>query len=157
MGDFAQEAALLLRDRISVLAEAADELPSILAYDLDALLQGGEDGRFQSFLEDGSLHETAACLVKAFDDGHFDALAKDPVQVVKSLAQRISKERGGVKKKKLMVPIRLCLTSTDRGPDMSKLLDLLRYVDDNVLCEASPLAARVGSLRTALSHELSPS
>lgn len=143
--DFVVKAALLLKGRIRVLGTAALELKSILAYDIHSVLK---DERFSEIVEDGSLRETARCIVRAYERGHLDDLGRE-AGGVKELADRISEERGGIKKKKLMTSLRLCLTAGTAGPDMDLLFDLLRSVDDNVICDAPPLSRRIEMLKAA--------
>jgi len=142
-GDFVGRASMLLKDRISVLSEATEELRNIMGYDLDGMLACD---KFQQYVEDGSLKETAKCLVEAKGDGFFDAVGEDP-DLFKKLAKRISEARGGVKKKALLAPLRLCLTTSDHGPDMAVLFDMMRFVDENVLLEAVSLDGRIELLQ----------
>lgn len=148
-GDFAEKAALLLRGRIGALCEAPAELKHILAYDLDSMLtELAEDSQFAEYLEDGSVAETARCLIQAYEEGALILLGRE-TGVLKQLTERISAERRGVKKKKLFVPLRLCLTASSAGPDMGVFLDLLQRVDDNVICDAPTLSQRMDMLKAA--------
>jgi len=142
-GDFVQKASILLRERVSVLTDAAAELRSIMAYDIDAML---ESEVAKEHCESGAIRETAKCIVEAHASGAMKDIGTDP-QVVKDLAKQISEERGGVKKKALLVPYRFCLTASDHGPAMNILFDLLESVDDNVLCDVVPLGRRIELLR----------
>jgi len=151
-GDFVRKAAILLRERISVLTEAATELRSIMAYDIDAML---ESEVAREHHESGSIRETAQCLVAAHSSGAMNYIGKDP-NVVKDLAKLISEERGGVKKKALIVPYRFCLTASDHGPAMNILFDLLDSVDDNVLCDVVPLDSRINLLYEKVLNDAYP-
>jgi len=145
-GDFCQQASVLLRDRISTLVEAGDELRSMMAYDIDAMLTGDQ---FKQWVEEGAVKETAKCIVEAYEAGDLDAIGSDP-DVFKKLAKKISKARGGAKKKALLVPLRLCLTAADAGPDMAKFFTMLNFADDNVLLDVTPLGRRIELLKEKL-------
>jgi len=142
-GEFVMWATSLLRERISVISEAADILKAMLHFDLDEMMST-EIGK--TYLKDGSLQDTAKCIVEAHDRGSFDALGSDP-KIFKNIAKEISDARGGVKKKALLEPIRLCLTSRDHGPNMADFLGMLMCVDDNVLHKCVPLDHRIDRLR----------
>jgi len=138
-GEFVRQASLLLRDRISVLTEAGDELRSIMEYKLDEMFVSDD---FKKWVEDGSIKETATCILQAKADGDLDNIDQDP-DVFKKLSKRISKERGGVKKKALLAPLRLCLTASDHGPDMAIFFKMMNQADENVLCEVVSLDQRL--------------
>lgn len=144
-GDFVAKACTLLRGRISVISEAAEELISIMKYDLDAM-KSNEQAKV--YIEDGSIRETAQLLVAAKERGELQDIGANP-QVLKDLAKSISEARGGVKKKALVEPIRLCLTSALDGPDMNIFFQLLRSADDNVLCKKVTLDERIEQLKAA--------
>jgi len=152
-GEFARRASLLLRDRISVLAEAADELLAITSYELRAALDTSAVAR--PFLEDGSLRETARCITEAHARGELDALGEDP-EVLKNLVRNVSRARGGVRKRALLVPLRLCLTASDHGPDMNRLFGLLRAVDGSERCELVPLHGRIELMKELLFLDTGP-
>jgi len=145
-GEFVRLAAVLLRDRISVLADAAEELKGILAYDLQGMLEAPVA---QDYVADGSLRETARCILDAKAEGHLEAVGRDP-EALRKLAKAISEARGGVKKKALLVPLRLCLTASDHGPDMAVLFEMLAAADEGVLCEVVPLHRRLELLQEML-------
>lgn len=145
-GEFVLCASRLLRDRISTLAEASDELRRMLEYRLDVMLA---DERFRKWIDDGSIKETAKCIVKARADGAFDGVGRD-ADVFKKLASRIGEERGGVKRKALLTPLRLCLTASNRGPDMAQFFGMLSVVDSNVLVDTVSLDERIRRLQNAL-------
>lgn len=147
-GEFVHRAALLLRDRISVLADAAEELRAVLAYGLREVLAEPTDTAAE-FLASGALHETARLLCEAHARRELEAVGADP-QALKALAKSIGEARAGAKKRALLVPLRLCLTASDHGPDMTKLFALLRVADENVLCEVVPLGRRIELLRELL-------
>lgn len=142
-GDFVQKACLLLKERIGTLQEAVGELKSILQFDLQHMMSTAVA---KPYLEDGSLKETARLIVEAHSRGDMEGIGSDPT-AMKSLAKDISEARGGVKKKALLVPLRLCLTACDHGPDMTLLFDMLRHVDDNVLIDCVGLDQRVALLK----------
>jgi len=142
-GEFVRRASVLLKERISTLVEASEELKSMMAFDLEAMLKSEVA---QPYFEDGSLKETARLIVDAKARGDLESLGTDP-EAMKRLAQSISEARGGVKKKALLVPLRLCLTSSTSGPDMSLFFELLRYVDDNVAMPTVSLNERVEMLK----------
>eukprot|EP00440_Ansanella_granifera_P071530 gb/GFBE01077628.1/.p1 GENE.gb/GFBE01077628.1/~~gb/GFBE01077628.1/.p1 ORF type:complete len:626 (+),score=143.40 gb/GFBE01077628.1/:1-1878(+) len=142
-GEFVRKASVLLRERISTLSEAVQELKDMMHFDIEDMLSSEVA---KPYLEDGSLKETAKLILEAKDRGDFDAIGTDP-EVFKKLAKTISEARGGVKKKALLAPLRLCLTSADHGPDMNKFFDMLRVADDNVLCECVPLDKRLALLK----------
>jgi glutamyl-tRNA synthetase len=141
--DFCKQACILLRDRIGTLAEAADELKSMMGFDLQGMLANPD---FRRWLDDGSVQETAKIIAAAYDEGDLDAIGQDP-DVFKKLAKKISEARGGVKKKALLAPLRLCLTGTDTGPDMAKFFAMLKLADDGVLIEHPMLSERVQQLK----------
>lgn len=145
-GEFVKRASQLLRDRIGTLVEAGEELKSMMAYDIQGMLASD---KAKPWLEDRSLKETAKLIVEAHERGDFDAVATD-ITVLKKIAGTISEARGGVKKKKLLVPLRLCLTANDTGPDMGKFFHMLSAVDDNVLCESVTLEKRIELLKEKL-------
>lgn len=142
-GDFVKKASQLLRDRISTLEDAVEELTAMLEFDLEGMMAKEVA---KPYIEDGSLNETARLLLKAKEQGDFDDIGKDP-QVMKKIAKQISEARGGVKKKALLVPLRLCLTSSAQGPDMSVFFEMLQEVDDNVLCKCVSLDERLDMLK----------
>eukprot|EP00929_Paragymnodinium_shiwhaense_P025102 TRINITY_DN15260_c0_g1_i1.p1 TRINITY_DN15260_c0_g1~~TRINITY_DN15260_c0_g1_i1.p1 ORF type:complete len:638 (+),score=235.20 TRINITY_DN15260_c0_g1_i1:137-2050(+) len=144
-GEFVDKAAHLLQDRISVLSEAAQELTEMLQYPLEAFLESDEE-----HVEDGSFRETAQALLSEEAKPHLEALAKGDKQAVKTLAKIVSEARGGVKKKALLRPFRLCLTASDRGPDLAKLFDMLSSADDNIAVENVMLPRRLEMLKEAL-------
>jgi len=98
------------------------------------------------YVEDGSIKETAKLIVQAKERGDLDAVGTDE-KVFKTLAKTISEARGGVKKKALLAPLRLCLTSSDHGPDMGLFFSMLKHADDNVLCESVSLDERIEKLK----------
>jgi len=142
-GEFVSRASALLRDRIGTLVEAGEELKGMMAYDLEGMLAAD---KAKKWLEDGSLRETAELIVEAYARGDFDAVSSDKT-VLKQIAKGISEARGGVKKKQLLVPLRLCLTANDTGPDMGIFFNMLSCVDDNVLCESVSLDRRMELLK----------
>lgn len=142
-GEFSKQASVLLRDRISTLAEAGDELKSMMGFDLQAMLANDD---FRRWIDDGSVQETAKLIAEAYDAGDLDAIGEDP-DVFKKLAKKISEARGGVKKKALLAPLRLCLTGVDSGPDMAKFFGMLKLADDSVLIEHPMLSERVQQLK----------
>lgn len=142
-GEFSKQASILLRDRISTLAEAGDELKSMMGFDLQAMLANDD---FRRWIDDGSVQETAKLIAEAYDAGDLDAIGQDP-DVFKKLAKKISEARGGVKKKALLAPLRLCLTGVDSGPDMAKFFGMLKLADDSVLIEHPMLSERVQQLK----------
>jgi len=141
-GEFVRKASQLLRDRISTLEEAVEELTSMLQFDLEGMMTRESA---KPYVEDGSLHETAKLLLHAKEQGDFEAIGKEP-QVLKKIAKQIGEARG-VKKKALLVPFRLCLTSSDSGPDMNIFFEMLQEVDDNILCECVSLEKRLEMLK----------
>jgi len=144
-GNFVRDAAVLLRDRISTLSEAAEELKTMLAYPLEDLFNS-EDG--QKHKEDAGVAETAKCIVEAQARGELDEVGKDP-KALQQVAKTVSEARGGIKKKALMFPLRICLTGRDHGPDMKILFQMMKQIDDNVLCDYVPLSKRVEILKEA--------
>ncbi|CAK0902073.1 unnamed protein product, partial [Prorocentrum cordatum] len=142
-GEFVRRASALLRDRIGTLTEAGEELKRMMAYDLEGMLASD---KAKQWLEDGSLKETAALLVEAHARGDFDAVSSDTA-VLKEIAKGIGEARGGAKKKKLLVPLRLCLTADDTGPDMGRFFHMLSCVDDGVTCESVSLDRRMELLK----------
>merc|ERR1712137_288539 len=115
----------------------------MLHFDLDDMLST-KAGR--GYFDDNSLQETAKYLIEAHDRGSFREIGMD-LAAFKGIAKEISKARGGVKKKALIEPIRLCLTTCDHGPSMAEFLRLLGNVDDNMLCEIASLDDRLDQLR----------
>jgi len=73
---------------------------------------------------------------------------KDP-KALQQVAKTVSEARGGIKKKALMFPLRICLTGRDHGPDMKILFQMMKQIDDNVLCDYVPLSKRVEILKEA--------
>lgn len=145
-GEFAEKAATLLQDRISTLSEAAQELTEMLQYPLEEFMKSEEE-----HVKDGSFHETAKAMLSDEAKPHLEALAAGDGKAVKELAKIVSEARGGVKKKALLRPLRLCLTASDRGPDLSKLFGMMSSLpDDNVLAENVPLARRMELLKKTL-------
>jgi len=142
-GPFVRRASTLLRERVGTLAEAASELRSIMGYKFDDMLASPES---KEWVDSGAIKETAACILKAKADGALDAIGSDP-DVFKKLAKFIGEERGGVKKKALLAPLRLCLTACDHGPDMAIFFEMLALADDNVLLEVLPLDKRLAMLK----------
>lgn len=144
-GDFVKKACLMLKERVGTLAEAAQELKSIMRFDLQEMLSSEVA---KEYVEDGALKETARLLIEMQERGELKDVGTDP-EALKSVAKSISEARGGVKKKALLVPLRLCLTSSDHGPDMHLFFRLLRDVDDNVLCESVGIDQRIQLLKAA--------
>lgn len=142
-GEFVAKASQLLRERISTLTEAVEELKSMMHFDLEEMLKTDVA---QPYIEDGSIKETAKLLLDAQAEGQFDAIGSDP-KAMQHVAKQIGKARGGVKKKALLVPLRLCLTSQAAGPDMNLFFEMLKEVDDNVLCECVSLEKRLEMLK----------
>eukprot|EP00931_Biecheleriopsis_adriatica_P114633 TRINITY_DN90556_c0_g1_i1.p1 TRINITY_DN90556_c0_g1~~TRINITY_DN90556_c0_g1_i1.p1 ORF type:complete len:642 (-),score=144.71 TRINITY_DN90556_c0_g1_i1:180-2018(-) len=142
-GNFVRKASVLLRERVSTLQEAVQELKDMMHFDLEDMLSKDVA---KPYLEDGSLKETARLILEAKERGDFEAIGSDP-QVFKTLAKTISEARGGVKKKALLVPLRLCLTSSDHGPDMNLFFEMLKEADDNVICPVVSLEQRLEALR----------
>jgi len=140
-GEFVRRACLLLRERLTVVADAPEVLKKMLLYPLKETMASEH---CREWLEDGGIPQTAKLIVEAKARGALDNLGKDP-QAVRSLAKAIGEARG-VNKKKLLVPLRICLTGAVEGPNMSLLFDMLDAADDNVLCEYVPLSARVERL-----------
>lgn len=142
-GEFVAKASQLLRERISTLTEAVEELKAMMHFDLEEMMKAEVA---QPYIEDGSIKETAQLLLDAQAEGQFDAIGSDP-KAVQKVAKQIGKARGGVKKKALVVPLRLCLTSQAAGPDMNLFFEMLKEVNDNVLCECVPLETRLQMLK----------
>ncbi|CAJ1433863.1 unnamed protein product [Effrenium voratum] len=141
-GPFVQKASQLLRDRISTLTEAVQELEAMLHFDLEGMKSSDVA---KPYIEDGSLLETAKLLLKFKDEGDFDAVGTDP-KAIQKVAKKMSEARGGVKKKALLVPLRLCLTSAASGPDMNIFFEMIKEADDNVLCKSVSLEERLDLL-----------
>jgi glutamyl-tRNA synthetase len=142
-GEFVRRASTLLRERIGTLTEAGEELRGMMEYDIEGCLASD---KAKKWLEDGSLKETAALIVDMYENGDFDSVSTDKT-VMKTIAKSISEARGGVKKKALLVPLRLCLTANDIGPDMGIFFNMLSCVDDNVAIESVSLGDRVKILK----------
>merc|ERR1712187_661555 len=94
----------------------------------------------QKYWEDGSIRETAKCILHAREQGFFNAAGADP-DLFKKLAEKIGEERG-VRKKALLRPMRLCLTSQEHGPELAALCHLLAAFSHDILCEFVPLERR---------------
>lgn len=137
-GDFVRKACFLLRDRLSLLSDAGETLKKMLAYPLKELLASEQ---CKEWLQDDGIYQTAKLILEAKAKGDLDSIGKDP-QVIKSLAKSIGEARGA-KKKKLLMPLRICLTGSLEGPNMSLVFDLLDSMDDNVLCDIVPLSTRL--------------
>eukprot|EP00928_Gymnodinium_smaydae_P067708 TRINITY_DN5070_c3_g3_i1.p1 TRINITY_DN5070_c3_g3~~TRINITY_DN5070_c3_g3_i1.p1 ORF type:complete len:699 (+),score=147.86 TRINITY_DN5070_c3_g3_i1:105-2201(+) len=142
-GNFVRKAATLLRDRISTLSQAGAEIRTMLTYPLDELLVSSAPE-----LADGSFRDTARCLASDELQEILAALAADGApEAIDRLVEAVGKARGGLKKKKLLRPLRLCLTASDKGPDLRLLFDLLSSVDANVLCDHVALPQRLELLQ----------
>jgi len=154
-GPFARLAAELLLEQGPVvttgpgtLPRAAQVLRGFLAYPLDELLASPE-GREQ--LESEAVRETARCLVLAKLSGAF-GLSGDGPLALDQFAHSVSQVRGGVTRRALWLPIRLCLTADLEGPraNMGKLFQAMALINDNVLCDYVPLARRIELLQSRL-------
>merc|ERR1712232_146098 len=145
-GEFVRRAAILLRDRLSILSESAEALQGMLAFPLEETLATDEG---KPWLEDNSILDTAKLLMKIEEEsGEVSRVAKDP-KAIKDLAKTIREARG-VSGKKLMMPLRICLTGRCEGPAMSDLFDMMHYIDDDVICEYVPFSARLDQLKAEL-------
>jgi len=144
-GTFVRKAATLLKERVGTLAEAANELKEMLAYPLDEYMESGCE-----HVEDGSIKDTADKFFNDADVAEKLAALKEDPTAIKPLVQAVGAARGGVKKKALMRPFRLCLTASTAGPDMKLLFDVMASIDDNVLCDYVPLERRLEMLKEKL-------
>lgn len=142
-GPFVRVACKLLRSRLSILSESGKELREMFSYPLGELL-GGEEG--SKYLEDEGFRTTAKVVLKAADEGRLEAIGCDP-EVLKNLVAELKEARGKVKKRALLVPLRLCLTASLKGPDMNLLFEMMSHCDDNIQCEYVPLKQRLEQLR----------
>jgi len=142
-GEFVRRATLLLRDRVSVLSECGDELRQMLKYPLEDLLASDAG-------DDEGIKQTAKCLLtdpKAKEQ--LALLGKDP-EALTRLTAVVKEARGGVKKKALLRPLRLCLTASSAGPDLNLLFGMLSVADDNVVAEYVLLEDRLKALEAQL-------
>lgn len=142
-GEFVAKAVPLLRIQMNELTELPVLMKRWLGYPLKKTLQSKA---CKQWLEDGSFLETAKLVIEANRNGMLENLGRDK-EVLESLRQHIGEVRG-VKRMKLMVPIRICLTGTVAGPDMNAHFDLLNSIDANVAWEHVPLSARLDQLVT---------
>jgi len=141
---FVQKAALMLKERISTLSESSEELTRFMGYPLEEMLASDLGKKYKE-----DIRETAEVLLSEEVRGELTKLGDDP-EVLKAVAKTVGKARGGVKGKKLQLPLRLCLTASDAGPNLTILFSVLSNVDDSVLCECVPLDVRLETLEKAL-------
>mmetsp|Transcript_65825 Transcript_65825/g.122796 ORF Transcript_65825/g.122796 Transcript_65825/m.122796 type:complete len:618 (+) Transcript_65825:58-1911(+) len=143
---FVENAASMLKERISTLSEAAEELTKHMGYPLEEML-ASKTG--EKYAED--IRDTAKALLSDEVRSQLPQLGEDP-KVLKSVAKAVAEARGGVKGKKLQLPLRLCLTASDAGPNLTLLFSVLGNADDTVLCECVPLDVRLEKLTKLLSE-----
>jgi len=139
----AQESACEACKPCSYVSEAGEELRSIMAYSIDEMLASEVA---KPYVEDGGLKETAKFILEAKASGALDGVGRES-DAVKKLAKALSEARGGVKKKALLVPLRLCLTASDHGPDMNVFFKMLALADEGVLIEVVSLDRRLELLK----------
>jgi len=120
----------------------------ILRYPLKSIL-ATEVGQRQ-FAESG-VRETAACLLAAWRERHFEGLTESP-ECFHVAMEAVREARGKITRDEFWRPVRLCLT-TDLSfprPDMGLLFYAMCHADQHVTCEFVPLDQRLELLAQEL-------
>jgi glutamyl-tRNA synthetase len=137
--------ATLLKDRVYVLSDIGTEMQNLITYPLKETL---ETDLGKKFIDDGSIIETAKVILESYRDGKLKNLGEDN-DVLQDLAQAVADARG-LKKKKIMRPLRICLTGRTEGALLPDTLGIVRLLDDKVLTDYVTLEKRFEELANAL-------
>jgi glutamyl-tRNA synthetase len=144
-GEIVSKLATLLKDRVYVLNDVGKELQQLITYPLKETL---ETDMGKKFLDDGSIAETAKVILESYKDGKLEKLGEDN-DVLQELAQAVAEARG-LKKKKIMRPLRICLTGRTEGALLPDTLGIVRLLDDKILTDYVTLEKRFEELANAL-------
>jgi glutamyl-tRNA synthetase len=144
-GEIVSKLATLLKDRVYVLNDVGKELQQLITYPLKETL---ETDMGKKFLDDGSIAETAKVILESYKDGKLEKLGEDN-DVLQELAQAVAEARG-LKKKKIMRPLRICLTGRTEGALLPDTLAIVRLLDETVKTDYVTLEKRFQELANAL-------